>query len=65
MLGRILFNNFINDLDEGIESTLFKFADDTKLEGLADTPEGCTTSEQGMDRLEGWAGRKFMGVKKE
>ena len=43
MLGLILFNIFSNNLVEGIESTLKKFAGDTELGGVADTPEGCVS----------------------
>lgn len=37
--GSILLNVFNSDLDDGIEC---KFSDNTKLEGVFDTPDSCT-----------------------
>ena len=39
-LGLVLFNIFLNDIDDSIECTLNKFADYTKLSGTADMLEG-------------------------
>lgn len=50
-LGLILFNIFIN----GAECNLTKFADDTRLGGMADMPDDCAGILMDLDRLKNWA----------
>ncbi len=55
VLALVSFNILVNGLEEGIVSTLSKYASETKLGGAAGTPEGCAAVQQELDRLESQA----------
>ena len=49
---QVLFNIFMNALEETIQFTVIKFSDDTKLEGYVDMLEGSDTIQRYSDCLE-------------
>jgi len=64
VLGPVLFHLLINDLDDGTQCTLSKFADDTKLGGVADTSEGCAAIPACPGLADTWAERNLMKFSK-
>jgi len=60
VLGLVLFNIFVSNMDSGTECTLSKFGDDTKLWAAIDSLEGRDAIQRDLHRLEKLAQENLM-----
>jgi len=51
----ILFNISSSNLGDATECTYSEFADDRRLGGVVDRPDGCAAIQWDLNRLEKWA----------
>ncbi|CAM4521747.1 unnamed protein product [Lepidochelys olivacea] len=65
VLGPILFNLFITDLGTKSESVLIKFADDTKLGGIANLEKDRDILQEDLDDLVNWSNSNRMKFNSE
>ena len=55
VLGPNLFIIYINDIDDGITSSLLKFADDNKLLRKVRTQDDCEELQKDLHRMYKWS----------
>jgi len=63
VLSSVLFNIFVDNVGSGIECTVSKFANDTKLCGAVDLLEARDAIQRNLDRLERWVCLTLMKFK--
>ena len=51
VLGGVLFNLYVNDIEDGIESFVRKFADDTKMARIVEEREDALALQRDIDAM--------------